>query len=235
MPRLTPPSWGLDRERTASDHFTHAGDGGTGSPTSGKEAMGVGPLPRVLYLEDESAAVRTVGRLVRGRIELVAVGTIAAGIEALRRRSFDGVIADVGVPDGNGLELLEHAYLADASTPLLVLSGSYVPEYINRACKCGALYAVKPAMSQLEAFIRLTIERLDPEMALARRFAVTRPLTPRQVEILCFAIKGMTRDEIAAELGLSSDTVKSEVALILRATGQESLRALVIWIRDGAR
>lgn len=65
---------------------------------------------RVLIVEDEATLRRTLAAYLAGRgIAVVEAGSLAEARDALRARVFDALVLDVGLPDGDGLDLLELA------------------------------------------------------------------------------------------------------------------------------
>jgi DNA-binding response OmpR family regulator len=62
---------------------------------------------RVLILEDETLLRRSLARLLERRgHRVVSAGSIAEARKLLREWRVDAAILDVGLPDGNGLDLL---------------------------------------------------------------------------------------------------------------------------------
>lgn len=45
-------------------------------------------------------------------------------------------------------------------------------------------------------------------------------LTPKQTQVILLAIQGLTNEEIAARLALSTETVKTHARAIVRVTGK---------------
>lgn len=83
----------------------------------------------VLLLEDHDALRRSMAEALSGlpEVEVVAVGTLRDGMEALARRQPDLVVSDLDLPDGSGIELL--GYLGrPPAVPVLFVSG-HVPQY----------------------------------------------------------------------------------------------------------
>jgi DNA-binding response OmpR family regulator len=86
----------------------------------------------ILVCEDD-AATRTflADNLTADGYELLVAGTLRTGLRELRTRFPDVVIADVGLPDGTGLDLVAQirdadllASRIDPRTPVMVLSGN---------------------------------------------------------------------------------------------------------------
>ena len=62
---------------------------------------------RILLVEDHEDTARVMSRLLsRLGYTVEAAGTCAAALELAGAQSFDLVISDLGLPDGNGLELM---------------------------------------------------------------------------------------------------------------------------------
>ena len=103
-------------------------DGGhTGGGASGAAAMR--PAQRVLVVEDHPDTLVLMGRLLSMvRVDGVPVATCAAAREAARSMGrFDVVIADVTLPDGDGLELLGE-FKSTYGCRTVALSGYDAPE-----------------------------------------------------------------------------------------------------------
>jgi CheY-like chemotaxis protein len=72
--------------------------------------------PRVLLVEDDASIRRFVDMALEDSgVDLVAAGTLAAAIDALRSGPYALVLCDLMLPDGSGFDLL-HA-LADDGSP----------------------------------------------------------------------------------------------------------------------
>src|SRR5829696_1564795 len=83
-----------------------------------------GPTPPalVLIVDDESGIVDFVQMgLGREGIRTIAAGTAADGLRAVRTERPDLVIVDVGLPDGDGFELLT-SIRAASDVPVIMLT-----------------------------------------------------------------------------------------------------------------
>lgn len=119
---------------------------------------------RVLVVEDEERIARFILKGLRaGGHEVDTVGT---GYAALDRAvpepsAYDLVLLDLGLPDLDGLQVLERLRAHAVLTPVLVVTARLAPEEQQRAMGLGADdYLLKPF-----AFRDLLerVERLAPE------------------------------------------------------------------------
>jgi two-component system response regulator HydG len=113
------------------------------------------PAGRVLIIDDDPYFLRVLSRILTGENFLVktAEGTAQAG-QALREDSFDVVISDLRLPDGDGLTILQELRKAGTDTPVVILTAygevdSYLAamnagamEYLNKPVKTEELLAV---------------------------------------------------------------------------------------------
>ncbi|MGQ7959935.1 CHASE domain-containing protein [Pseudomonas sp. SP16.1] len=80
--------------------------------------------PRVLHVEDDRDLHRVVAEQARELAEFVAADSLSQARRLLAERRFDLVLLDLGLPDGNGLELLDELQRKRPELPVLVLSAS---------------------------------------------------------------------------------------------------------------
>ena len=67
---------------------------------------GAGERRRILVVDDDRALADMLGEyLERAGYVVAARDTVAGGFAAARRESFDAVVLDVMLPDGDGLDL----------------------------------------------------------------------------------------------------------------------------------
>ncbi|MFH1725744.1 MAG: response regulator [Elusimicrobiota bacterium] len=80
---------------------------------------------RVLLLDDETAIQKLVSRLFRGmEADLTSVGCVREALEKIREQTFELLIADVRLPDGNGLDVAKEFRLRSPGSAVIVITGS---------------------------------------------------------------------------------------------------------------
>jgi len=116
---------------------------------------------RLLIVEDEHRIVEVLtAALHRAGFICDAVGTAAEGAEALSGISYDAMILDLGLPDADGLSVLETVRAEGGHLPVLILTARDGVEDRVRGLDDGADdYLVKPfateeLISRVKALLR---------------------------------------------------------------------------------
>ncbi len=117
--------------------------------------------PSILILDDE-AAVRTSFSfyLARKGFAVTEAGSLAEARQAMMAQSVDGLLLDVNLPDGNGLEWIREVRDARPGTAIVVMTGIGDIPMAVQAMRDGADHFVtKPVnMADLEVFLRRSLE-----------------------------------------------------------------------------
>ena len=116
---------------------------------------------RVLIVDDE-ADIRELLSLTLQRMGLdtdCAAGEFEA-TQLMQKHGYDLCLTDMRLPDGDGLQLLEHVSLNYASTPVAVITAHGSAENAVAALKAGAFdYLAKPvSLNQLRALVRSALK-----------------------------------------------------------------------------
>ncbi len=131
----------------------------------------------------------------------------------LKRELYQLVIADISLasslePDRNqdGYRLLNSIH--QANIPTIVVSGFADPDLIDRAYTEYDIFAC----FEKQAFERSTF--VETVQEIARQTALTQDLTEREIEVLALVAQGYGNKQIAAELYISTNTVKRHLKSI---------------------
>lgn len=185
-----------------------------------------------LILEDDihvgKVLTRTLSRF--GVAELVP--SCRAGRAALAKKPFHAIVADVGLPDGSGLELIAAARALDPSLPALVVSGRVDAVLLREAHTLSAHYLLKPVEDgQLELFAARVRARVETFNARTKATLATwtgeYALTPTEGRVLELAVAGVSRAQLAQSRDVAPSTIKKQVQTILDKTGDPTLEAAV--------
>lgn len=174
---------------------------------------------RVLLVDDERLLLRIMEQsllYLRPGWELLLAHSGEAGIELLRKRGADAVVADIQMPGMDGMALLS-AVRSDPSfapMPFIFITAMDDRGSMRAGMNAGADdYLTKPfTPEELVQAIETRLRRRDqgpPSDAEARalRQRLLVELTDREIEILAFIGQGLVSKEIAAELKISPRTV----------------------------
>ena len=198
----------------------------------------------LLVIEDDALVMQAIVREARAAF---ATRTVSSAAEALALFARDQLLADVaaavidvGLPDGDGLQVAAALRARRGNLPILVLTASNDPGTINRAHMLRAEFVCKPFFrDNLRSFLqRLPIGPGPwPDASLRLATAVERTarehgLTSREAQILGLAVDGVPRANIPQVLGVSENTVKSQVRSLLDKTGNDALSQLVWQVRS---
>ncbi len=176
--------------------------------------------PTILIVEDHIALRRGLEMLLRnaGMHVVGATDTAEAGYRLAIARRPDVSIVDVGLSEGNGIELTQRILENDPEAGIIVYTGLSDPEEIEAAAHSGARgFALKAGgPDELTAAIRVVAAGgtwIDPALArlLAPSLATGNVLTAREREILQMLAGGLTGEQVAERLVLSPETVRTHV------------------------
>jgi len=89
-------------------------------------------ISRILYVEDDLDLSHVIDTALAGRVHVVTATTLQAAERLLREECFSLLVLDLGLPDGNGLSLLEELpALTAIPIPVVILSATEVSQEIR--------------------------------------------------------------------------------------------------------
>lgn len=181
------------------------------------------PAVGVLVVEDD-AIVRAWIRLALERSEFWVAGEAATCAEAveLARRRPGVILVDQHLPDGLGSELVRELRLAGVACPAVLITARAERGLNERARAAGAQGTIlkRGSVDDLLAGLRAAAcgeERFDE--AHPRGVSSAPTLSPREREVLELVAGGRTNRQVARELGLSPETVKTLLERLYRKLG----------------
>jgi len=178
---------------------------------------------KILIADDHALLSDSLALLLRGRygdslhILHAEEGRIAVEL-AHRHADLDLVLLDINLPDMHGHQVLEELLRRLPNTPVIAISGNSSAQLIQQSLALGAAGFI-PKTSSGKVMLSAIEYVLDggtfiPPEALQTKTATPAgiaALTDRQIEVLRLIRKGLSNDEIAANLSISLATVKSHV------------------------
>jgi two-component system, NarL family, nitrate/nitrite response regulator NarL len=166
-------------------------------------------------LIDDDAIVRAWVRLALEGSEFRVVGDAhdgRAALDMLERRRPELLVIDYRLPDLRGTELVRSLRRQGRTTPALIITATPEPGLNETVLEAGAQGVVLKRGNPDELMLALreiTAGRPVTDPDHPRRPRDHAPLAPRERDVLRLAAAGSTNHEIAGELGLGSETVKT--------------------------
>lgn len=211
---------------------------------------------KIVVVDDQEMVRSGFVALLGAQPDLEVVGTAADGSEALqvvRRTHPDVVLMDVRMPVMDGIEALRQLSEnpATAHTKVVMLTTFDADEYVHESLRLGASgFLLKDASpDELASAIRVVhageallspsvTRQVIAQFARAPRKRRADPrlkqLTEREREVLENIARGSSNSEIAAELFLAEQTVKTHVSRILGKLGlRDRAQAVVFAYESG--
>jgi DNA-binding NarL/FixJ family response regulator len=186
---------------------------------------------RILIVEDQRIVRDGLIALLEDEDEMLIVGEAANGQEAVaafRQLQPDVILMDLQMPIMDGAEATQQIRGIAPDARILVLTTYATDEFIFKALRAGARgYLLKDTSAdELLHAIRL-VHRGQTLLApvVAERLVTgissggQEPLTIRELEVLKLLGRGMSNNEIAAELSIAQRTAKVHVQNILGKLG----------------
>lgn len=208
---------------------------------------------KILLVEDHASFRQALAFMFEREPEFTVAGQ--AGSLAEARESVDGAdvaVVDLGLPDGDGIELVEEFSSRKPSVATLVLSASLEPAKFASAVEAGAagilhksasiseivdsvrrLRAGEALISANEMIQMLRMVSRKRQEEMEARQAIEK-LTRREREVLQALGEGLDSKEIAQKLHITVETERTHMVNILNKLGVHSrLQALVFALRNG--
>lgn len=181
---------------------------------------------RILVVEDDAPCAQTLARLLGALCAVTLAATAAAAASLMNAERWLAVLLDVGLPDGDGLDLLAVAREAGFAGAVLVLTGFEVGHVANRAFDLGAELAIKPVdAGRITGWARRVTQPDDAWLEVELRAWQRRyGLTEGELHVLELAVQMNDRKEIAAARAVGLEAVKSMIGRLLEKTGDKSLQ-----------
>jgi DNA-binding NarL/FixJ family response regulator len=207
---------------------------------------------RVLLVDDQALLRAGIATILSAHPGIEVVGEAGTGADAVARAvelGPDVVCMDVQMPDMDGLEATRRIVAEPSLHAAVVILTTFNREdYLLEALRAGAVgYVLKNSRpEQLVDAVRSAAAGdglLAPEVtrAVIARAVTPRPeavaapppgLTEREAEVLALVARGLTNDEIAAQLVVGRATVKTHVSNVLAKLGLRDRVQAVVYAHE---
>ncbi len=201
---------------------------------------------RVIIADDHSLVRQGLRRYLEMAGDIEVVGEAANGVEALRLMENgagepDVALLDIRMPEMDGLEAARRIRIEHPGVGVIMLTAYDDRQFVVEAVRAGARgYVLKARDAEhLIQTVRLVAGGnmvIDPQLVVALaeelsdakvRDRKAETLTAREVEVLQLLAFGHTNKDIAEQLFISPDTVKTHLEHIFEKLGTSDRTAAV--------
>lgn len=198
---------------------------------------------RILAVDDHVLVLEGIGLLVENEPDMRLVAEAKNGREAIqqfRTHRPDITLMDLQMPEMSGLDAINGIRSEFPDAKIIVLTTYQGDVQILRALKAGAqAYLLKNTLhKELAAAIRAVHagrKVLSPEASYEiAEHATDDALTPAEILVLRLIAAGNANKEIADQLSITEETVKSRVKSILsKLSANDRTHAAMIGLKRG--
>lgn len=144
-------------------------------------------MPRILIVEDDPQITKLLKlNLKISGFETDSAVTVNTAWNKILNEHFDLILMDIGLPDGNGLDLCEKVRQSGNEVPIMFLSARTDEATVVRGIKNGADdYLRKPfGLEELKVRINKFIRKMTPAMKMIKFGDLTIDPTKRMVTVM---------------------------------------------------
>jgi len=205
---------------------------------------------RILIVEDDPMMQLGLEQSLSAHPQIEVIGQAEygyLGVQAALKLKPDLIVMDIGLPRLDGIAATQQIKAALPTTHVIMLTSHTTDTEIIAALSSGAdAYCIKGAsIDRLMSAIAAAVDGatyLDPQIA-RRVIENLKPPTPttnianlsgRELEVLKLLVLGKSNPEIASDLYLSPNTVKTHVRGIMNKLAvDDRVQAAVVALRSG--
>ena len=196
---------------------------------------------RVLVTDDHMVLRTGVAALLEREDDMTAVGEAATTDQAVikaRALQPDVVLLDVVMPRKSGFDALPELQKVAPAARVIMLSMQTSPSVIKQALIAGAAGYVSKhasdadlvdAIRRVAAGSRYVDPELGGDLVVSDAAALTGAISERERDVLFLLALGYTNQQIAARLFISSRTVDTHRAHVMRKLNLETRAELVLY------
>ena len=199
---------------------------------------------RILIVDDHAVVRKGLAMVLRLEPDLEVVGEAANGrngLEAAKSLNPDIVLVDLVMPEMDGQEMALALRKSDPQIRIMMLTGTEVDDrafdlvaagiegYVLKQIEPGELVRAIRAVVRGEAYLHPDVmKKVLGRMSSQSQPAETNSLTPRELEVLEWMATANTYKQIALQLSVTEETIRSHAKNILEKMKQPNRAQAVL-------
>ncbi len=200
-------------------------------------------MRRIIIADDHPVVSKGLKEILQENFGGITVDEASRGgelIEKIKKNDYDLVLLDISLPDVNGLDVLKDLKKKRPRLPVLIISMYPEELYAVRAIRTGAQgYLTKQSASdELVAAVRKILSGkryVNPAFAVRMvvdfESAAAKPahekLSNREFQVMRMFGSGKSMKDIAGELNLSINSIRTYRARIMEKIGVKGTESLI--------
>jgi two-component system, NarL family, response regulator DegU len=215
---------------------------------------------QIFIISQQSLFLRALEHTFSETPDIVVLGTIGVNSEVLK--AIDNLPPDVALLDldgalESGLDLARKIKQRSPNIGVIILTSNpddnqlflalkaQAVAYLNKEVTAAQLtenirrvargeHPINESLTNRPKLAEHVLQQFQELSSRTEAEAFISPLTPREIEILKYIAQGYLNKQIAAELGISEQTIKNHVTSILRKLNANArTEAVVVAIKQG--
>ena len=198
---------------------------------------------RFIIADDHPVVLKGLKEILSEGFDKVLLDETTTGYELLQnvqKNQYDVVLLDISLPDINGLEVLKEIKKKKPKLPVLIISMYPEEQYALRAMKAGAqgyltkrsasdelVLAVRKILSGKRYVSPAYAEKMMYDFESNAEKLPHERLSDRELQVLCMIGGGKAVNQIAGELHVSANTVRTYRTRILEKIGVKGTSELI--------
>jgi FixJ family two-component response regulator len=192
------------------------------------------PESRIFIVDDDKSVSRAISLLLISSGYLVEAFENVKDLLQAEDINMPGcILLDIFLGEESGLELQDIIKDKFRNIPIIFITGNGDIPMSVQALKKGAInFLQKPIndkhlLKAVDEAIKTSRDLVNMQMEKGKYKSLVDSLTPRELEILSFVIKGRLNKQIASELKIAEHTVKLHRGRITEKLGVKSVPEII--------
>ena len=198
---------------------------------------------RIIIADDHPVVLKGLKEILSESFDDVIIDGTTTGYELMnnvQKNQYDLALLDISLPDINGLEVLKEINKKKPKLPVLIISMYPEEQYALRAIKAGArgyltkrsasnelVLAVRKILSGKRYVSPAFAEKMLYDFESGTEKLPHERLSDRELQVLCMIGGGKAVNQIAEELHVSANTVRTYRTRILEKIGVKGTSELI--------